>query len=153
MRKKLVVAAIVFLGLLIVIGIWLVRDEQRLNAKFPVRPNEVGSPPPTPVEWIHISAKELSDEYVVNSMAANQKYRSRHLAVTGIVERVTGRLGARSFVSLFASGLETIQCQVKSGDESTAAGLRNGNRVEVLGVCDGNDSLKILLSDCVITRK
>ena len=135
------------------IGIWLVRDEQRLNVKYPVRPNEMGTPPAAPVEWIHISAKDLSDEYVVNAMAANQKYRGRHLAVIGTVERVTGRENGRSFVLLFASGLETIQCQVRSSDESNAASLRHGDRVEVLGSCDGNDSLKILLSDCAIKKQ
>jgi hypothetical protein len=152
-RKKLVIAALVFFGSLIAVGIWLVRDERRLNAKYQVRPTETTTPVATPVQWIHISAKDLSDEYVVNSMAANQKYRSQYLVVTGLVDQVSVREGGRSFVSLFASGLETIQCQMKAGDESTAARLRHAERVEVRGLCNGNDELKILLSDCSITKQ
>jgi hypothetical protein len=160
-RKKLVaslgriglISVVAVLGSLVAGGIWLIRDERRLNAKYPIKHNEAQPPPPAQWEWIHISAKELSDEYVVNSMAANHKYRGQHLAVTGTVERVLGRAGVRSFVLLFASGLETIQCQVRDSDESTAVSLRRGDRVEVLGLCNGNDSLNILLSDCAVTRQ
>jgi hypothetical protein len=158
-QKKLgrigLIVVVAVLGVLVAGAAWLIRDERRLNVKYPVKASEATpSPQPTQWEWIHLSAKDLSDEYVVNSTAANQKYRGQHLAVTGAAEQiVVGREGARSSVSLFASGLEIIKCQLKSSDQSMAGNLHRGDRVEARGVCDGNDALNIILSDCTITRK
>ncbi len=96
-----------------------------------------------------MSAKELTSDYRSNQMAADQKYRGQHLAVTGDVESVVGEVGVTSFVSLSGG----IQCQVKDKYQTDAMELRRGDRVELLGLCEGNTSTAIMMSDCAIIRQ
>jgi hypothetical protein len=84
-----------------------------------------------------ISAIDLYREYEANEIAADNKYKNKRLAVTGVVVEISEVLGEVN-VDLSTGdelNLTTIKCSVK--DKDKVAKLRKGQRLTIIGTCDG----------------
>ncbi|PQJ79397.1 OB-fold protein [Polaribacter porphyrae] len=84
-----------------------------------------------------ISAINLYREYEANEIAADNKYKNKKLAVTGVVVEISEVYGEVT-VDLSTGdelNLTTIKCSVKN--KKKVAELRKGQNVTIIGICDG----------------
>jgi biopolymer transport protein ExbD len=115
---------------------------------------------------ITIFADKLYAEYDTNEVAANLKYKDKPLKVHGVVTEIaasqtTGNPVISIAESLEVQAVEYITAYLAADQDVKAAELSRGDRVRVLGICDGIGPVKLIakdtylygvrLKDCVIT--
>lgn len=101
-----------------------------------------------------LTANQLYNAYNENEIAADKKYKNKKLAVTGIVSGISEVLG-KVTVDLKVGGrfeFTTIKCSID--DKDMVASLRKGQKITVIGICDGlTANLYIGLNDCKLWKK
>jgi hypothetical protein len=105
----------------------------------------------TAEEVISITADKLSEAYEENEIAADKRYKGKILKVTGVVESIDQGWFGGITVKLSVGGdwdFNTIDCSFDSEHEDAIAELKTGERVEIIGECDGNGFMSVGLDDC-----
>ncbi|CAM1357177.1 OB-fold protein [Tenacibaculum halocynthiae] len=101
-----------------------------------------------------LTANQLYRAYNENEIAADKKYKSKKLAITGIVSDISEVWGKVSVDLKVGSRYDftTIKCSIN--DKNVVAALRKEQRITVIGICDGlTANLYIGLNDCKIWGK
>lgn len=100
---------------------------------------------------VPVSALTLIAAYEENEVAADNSYKNRILAVSGIVDSVGKDIMDNPYVML-SSGKEfsinSVQCITSESNGRALASLRKGNSVTVVGLCKGKTLGTVLLDDC-----
>lgn len=107
---------------------------------------------PQPAEPLReYSAQQLAAEYERNTVAADQRYKSKRFKVTGVVDSINTDLFGNPYVTLRGGVNQFMEPQFKldSAHRNYAAGLQQGLRITL--VCRGRgDVAKTPMSDeCV----
>jgi len=129
-------------------------------------PWETPEPEPEPeLTPITIFADKLYAEYDTNEVSANIKYKDKPLRVLGVVTEITTSQTTGNPVIFIAESLEAqavanITAYLTADQDAKAAALSKGDRVRVIGICDGIAAVRLLakdtylygvrLKDCVI---
>ena len=94
-----------------------------------------------------VSARKLYADYEANEISADNKYKGRKLAVTGVIKDIGNNWLNQSYITLGRT-IFGIQCYL---DKKIVANLRKGQRVTVIGKCTGL-MVTIGLDDCEILQ-
>jgi hypothetical protein len=101
---------------------------------------------------IDVTAAALAKEYSANSIAADQKYKGKVLAVKGRVERVDD-FGFAATLHLKTDGPgETVDCEFEAAEKNALVALKPGTQVTVRGKCKGKFGFSPGLEKCVLVN-
>jgi len=100
---------------------------------------------------ISITAEELYKDYEDNEVAADQKYKTRVLEVSGTVESIGKDILDEMYVTLKVGeySIMTIQCYFSGTYKNALAQLKKGQRIKLKGRCDGKFG-NVLLKGCIL---
>lgn len=98
-----------------------------------------------------VGATELFAAYEADEAAANDRFLSKNLAVSGEVADVSTTESGVTTVSLVAGGLlGGVACELAPGQ--SAEGLSPGQQTTIKGFCSGL-LMDVVLSRCVIVKQ
>ncbi len=96
-----------------------------------------------------VTASQLYASYDGNEVAADEKYKGKKLAVTGIVGNISKGIFDEAIVSLEIGFLQNINCDF--GDNTKAVSrLSKGDRITIIGKCEGFILSQVILGDCEV---
>ncbi len=106
------------------------------------------------IEYIEITAVELSRDYDNNKVAADAKYEDKDLKITGIINDIGKDIMDTPYVAL--DGLETrlfgVQCMFPRNDESQLVDLSKGQSITLIGKLSGEIIGSVILKNCSIVN-
>lgn len=106
-----------------------------------------------PTTGMQISAGSLIGEYRENEVAADERYKGRALAVTGIVDTIGKDIVDNMYVTLGGSKdseIGSVQCIFSDKHKHELSQLRKGQIVRVVGICKGKMIGNVLLRQCSV---
>lgn len=94
-----------------------------------------------------LSASELYSYYNSNEVLADEKFRGKRIAVTGIAEEIGKDILDEPYVVLSGQGfLSDIQCYTS---KEIASNLHKGNAITFIGVCNGRAlGTNVIMKNC-----
>jgi len=98
-----------------------------------------------------LTANQLYKAYDANEIAADNSYKGKKLAVTGIINDISEVFGNIAVDLKSGDGINwtTVRCSMKDRDEVSK--LRKGQKVTIIGICDGlTFNVSINLEDCKV---
>lgn len=102
------------------------------------------------VELITVTAKALTDEYIQNEIAADEKYKNETIEVSGTIQGIGKDLLDDMYVTLKTNDLITsVQCMLDDSESTKAANLNKNQSITLRGEVSGK-MMNVLLNDCVI---
>jgi hypothetical protein len=97
-----------------------------------------------------ITADDLHSAYATNEVAADQRYKGKVLAISGMVAGVM-KYGKGSAVNLLTSnGRGVVQCYFEENQNQLVAKLTRGQQVTIKGRCDQFFENTVLVLECVL---
>ena len=101
---------------------------------------------------ITISAEKLLKAYDDNEVKADNKYKDKQLKVSGEIDDIGKDITDDTYITVgygdeYAASF--VQCYFSDSDKSKVADLKKGDKITLVGTCDGL-SINVLLKDCVI---
>jgi hypothetical protein len=108
------------------------------------------TPKPSITPVIEVDAPQMYIDYKTNEIAADAKYKSKLIRVTGIVVVID----SSPYISLAAGpasiyGLDVVRCNFDSKYKTDLAQLSKGQTTTVQGMCKGY-SLNVILENCIL---
>lgn len=99
---------------------------------------------------ITMSANQLCSDYNANEVSADNKYKGKVLEVNGVVEEIRKDFLDNIIVELKGSEfLSNVDCAF-GDDKSSTANLSKGQKVTIIGKCDGFLMKSVQLKKCRI---
>lgn len=151
-KKKGLVAVVIVIAVIVVIAAIanLGGDEE----SDPGASQGAGTPKTeqTTEETIKVSAADLIKAYDENEVSADSRYKGKKLEVTGIIGDIGKDVLDDSYITLGSGGdfeIVSAQCYIKKDNLDAAAKLKKGDKITVVGKCNGS-SLNVILKDCTI---
>lgn len=101
-----------------------------------------------------ISTATLDGEYEKNQVAADEKYKDKVIAVSGVIDRIENRSGIGLTIYLASGNLHDnhIHCFFTDSEKESLANLSKGDSICVKGMCDGLTLGAVFLRGCVIQK-
>ncbi len=97
---------------------------------------------------LKVSSKTLYKNYSNNEIAADEKYKGKIIQVRGTIRDIGKDIMDEAYISLIGDDFfGDVQCFFP--DQSYLLNLKKGQRVNVLGYCDGL-FMNIILQNCII---
>ena len=97
-----------------------------------------------------ISSQQLYADYKANEVAADQKYKSKILEISGEIDNIAKDITDTIYITLKGDKyIGSVQCFFSKNHENQAASLSKGQYVTVKGKCDGK-MMNILLRGCAL---
>ena len=99
---------------------------------------------------VAISAVQLYAQYEANEVEADNKYKGKVLAVTGVAGDIGKDIMDEAYVLLSsgdALGMFGVQCFFSESEEQNFSNLRTGQQLTIKGRCDGKFG-NVFLKDC-----
>jgi len=95
-----------------------------------------------------ITASDLYRAYSSNEVAADEKYKSKKLAVTGVIENISKDALNDPFISLEIGYLKTVNCYFSDKDTKVISQLSKGQNITIVGECNGLKGSIVMLNEC-----
>src|SRR5262249_30801784 len=115
------------------------------------QPGPNAAAPPRPAADFTCTAPELFQEFRANSVAAEDKYRSKVIIVSGLVLDVGTNIQGHTYLALDVGGfVERVQCFVQQQQRVRVAALQRSQAVTVKGQFDSYKVVAVLLSNCTL---
>ena len=97
---------------------------------------------------LKVTSKTLYKEYNNNEIAADDKYKGKIIQVRGTIRDIGKDIMDEAYISLIGDDFfGDVQCFFP--DKSYLLNLKKGQRVNVIGYCDGL-FMNIILQNCII---
>jgi hypothetical protein len=101
-----------------------------------------------------LTANQLYNAYNENEIAADKKYKNKKLAITGIVSKISEVWGKVTVDLKVGGRFEFTTIKYSIDDKDVVASLRKGQKITVIGICDGlTANLYIGINDCKLWKK
>jgi hypothetical protein len=94
-----------------------------------------------------VTANELYSIYNANEVAADEKFKGRKIAVTGIVDDISKDFTGDAKVILETGVLQTINCNFGENIKAISK-LTKGTKVTIIGNCEGFIVKQVVLDNC-----
>ncbi len=109
---------------------------------------------PQEVEYVIVSAVDLSKAYNDNKVAADAKYENKDIKVNGVISSIGKDITDTPYVSLKGpeSSFFGIQCMFSKDDESKLVDLSKGQSITLTGKLSGEMIGNVILRDCSIVE-
>lgn len=109
----------------------------------------------TPIEYIEISANDLYAAFEANEVAAEEKYKGKHVKVTGVVTEISsGGTFTQACILLNVEDsviFGDVQCNFSNDDTAQKiAQLTKGQMVTITGLCSGLGTINLDINNCEI---
>lgn len=95
-----------------------------------------------------LTANKLYTAYDQNEVAADEKYKGKKLGVTGVIGDIGKDVFDEPYVSLNIGYLQNINCYFDEDNNKVISKLRKGQRVTIIGECEGKSITNVILKDC-----
>lgn len=95
---------------------------------------------------IEISAEQLLSAYEANGVAADNAYKDKSLSVTGTISSIGKDITDTPYICL-GENSKTVQCMFPNSSQALA-NLQKGQVVTIVGMCQGDEIIGVLLGDC-----
>lgn len=100
-----------------------------------------------------LRANDLINEYDVNEVSADDKYKGKIVVVTGTIQSIGKDIMDQAYIVIGGEGfLDGIQCMFTKGEHRTIARLSKGQMVTVKGEVRGKSIGNVLMEKCHINR-
>lgn len=99
---------------------------------------------------VAVSAVQLYGQYEANEVEADNRYKGKVLAVTGVIGDIGKDIVDQAYVLLSAGdalGMFGVQCFFDKSEEPNFGNLRTGQQLTIKGRCDGKFG-NVFLKDC-----
>lgn len=96
-----------------------------------------------------ITASDLYSEYNANEVAAEEKFKGKKIAVTGIVSDIRKDFAGNAKVSLEIGILQTINCNFGK-NTGVVSKLNKQDKITVLGTCKGFIVKQVVMDNCEV---
>lgn len=98
-----------------------------------------------------ISAEKLFAAYDANEVAADNNYKGKQLLITGTVNEISKDFTDAIIVQLDGGGyIQEVWCYFD--DAKAAANLSKGDRISVIGKCNGFLMKNVIVKDCSLSK-
>lgn len=96
-----------------------------------------------------ISASDLYKNYYANEVSADEKFKDKKLAVTGIIGDISKDFTGDAKVSLEIGLLQTINCNFGENTKSISK-LSKGDKITIVGTCKGFVVKQVVMEGCEV---
>ena len=100
-----------------------------------------------------ITALELYQAYNANEVAADEKYKNKKLAVTGVIENISKDALNDPYISLEIGYFKTVNCYFSDKDTKVISQLSKGQNITIVGECNGLKASIVMLNECEVYDK
>lgn len=111
-------------------------------------------------QFVHITAKDLMNEYETNVVNADEKYTGTVVIVSGTVSGIDKTNNDKNLCVLLDSGtyFANVQLNFNTSQTENVATLKPGDKVKAIGRCTGKngkvlvffDGNNVMISDCLL---
>ena len=107
--------------------------------------------PSIPSDTIEISARQLYQAFKDNQLQADMTYKNKTLNVNGVVVGVNKDWNDNYYVEIEGtSSFSTVDIYVNSTELNTIASLKKGQRITAVGICDGYNSISVVIKNATV---
>jgi len=108
-----------------------------------------GNPSAPLASSLSVSAEQLIRDYHANEVSADERYKDKACAVTGVIETIAKDFMDDPYVTLHGDGaLGMVRCEFGKSQQSILGRLSQGQRVIITGKCTGMVIGSVGLKDC-----
>tara|TARA_R110002051_G_scaffold295543_2_gene361346 strand:+ start:361 stop:1599 length:1239 start_codon:yes stop_codon:yes gene_type:complete len=101
-----------------------------------------------------ITANQLYKAYNTNEISADDKYKGKKLAVTGIISDISEIMGKISVDLKTSDGIGWTKIRCKMENRDVVSKLRKTQEITVIGICEGLTlNISIDLDDCEVWQE
>lgn len=102
---------------------------------------------------ISIAASDLIQAFSTDETKANEKFLDKNIAVTGNIKSIEkDEQGTVTILLGNDTDMNNVSCQLDERHAATAASLKQGDLVNIKGVCTGS-LIDVVLVRCAIEKK
>lgn len=99
-----------------------------------------------------ITPEKLYSDYEVNEVAADEKYKGRTVALTGIINDIGKDVLDKPYISFEIDYLKSVTCYFSDDDVKQIAPLEKGQTIIITGNCRGLNLTNVVMVDCKIVE-
>jgi len=105
----------------------------------------------SPSGTISITSVKLYEEYKTNEIRADTQYKGKNLSVTGPILNIAKDYMDQYYVELTGDGyFSNIRVFFRSSELSKLGNLSKGQRITIIGTCDGTSLGDIYIKNSII---
>ena len=154
-KKGLIITLVVIAVLVVLYIIGTLTGATHKEEEQPSASPESAAPSQEALEpSVQISAPDLVAAYQENEVSADAEYKDKVVEVTGFVGSVGKDVIDDVYVTVNDGGEYTIisvQCYFEDEAQiAKTAELSEGDEVSIIGTCDGQAGVNVILRDCII---
>lgn len=97
---------------------------------------------------IKTTARSFYEEYDANEVAADDKYKNKKIAVTGVINGIGIDILDKPYITLRTGDYGSIQCFFI--DKTVVKNLRKGSNITVVGSCSGKTLGNVIIFDTIL---
>ncbi len=97
---------------------------------------------------IEITASELYQAYEANEVSADEQYKGKKIAVTGIIDNIGKDVLDNPYVSMRIGVLQSVTCYFSDDNVKVISQLSKGQKITIIGECSGLSLTNVVIQDC-----
>ena len=97
---------------------------------------------------IEITASELYRAYEANEVSADEHYKGKKMAVTGIVGNIGKDILDNPYISLKVDYFQSVNCYFSDKNNKIISQISKGQKVTIIGECAGLTLTDVVVQDC-----
>lgn len=97
-----------------------------------------------------ITAPDLYQAYDANEVSADEQYKGKKIAVTGIIGSIGKDVLDNPYVSLEVGYLKSVNCYFSDENNEIISQLGKGEKVTIIGKCKGFTLRNVVIQNCLV---
>lgn len=97
---------------------------------------------------IEITASELYRAYEANEVSADEQYKGKKMAVTGVVGNIGKDILDNPYISLKVDYFQSVNCYFSDKNNKIISQISKGQKVIIIGECAGLTLTDVVVQDC-----
>ncbi len=97
---------------------------------------------------IEITASELYRAYEANEVSADEQYKGKKMAVTGVVGNIGKDILDNPYLSLKVDYFQSVNCYFSDKNNKIISQISKGQKVTIVGECAGLTLTDVVVQDC-----
>jgi len=97
---------------------------------------------------IEITASELYRAYEANEVSADEQYKGKRMAITGVVGNIGKDILDNPYLSLKVDYFQSVNCYFSDKNNKIISQISKGQKVTIIGECAGLTLTDVVVQDC-----
>lgn len=97
---------------------------------------------------IEITASELYRAYEANEVSADEQYKGKKMAITGVVGNIGKDILDNPYLSLKVDYFQSVNCYFSDKNNKIISQISKGQKVTIIGECAGLTLTDVVVQDC-----